>query len=142
MRVNIHIPDDLNRKLQKANLNVSSICQEALEHALRRKENLNINGSIMEQLMARMTQEKEEYSDDDYEAGRTLVKRLAKLKQLKYADFAAANKERITEKMEKYAKDEIEDINSDKDVPVDHDNFVAGVIDALKELGDELGLWK
>ncbi len=79
-RQNITIPDGLGDRLEKVKqrINVSRVCQEALERAVDREEFLNKGAEEMEAVIERLKSEKDEYNErfekDGFEDGYTDAK--------------------------------------------------------------------
>lgn len=70
-RINITVPDDLHARLQKwrERVNVSAICQEALEKEVSRLEAVPSHIEDLDEVVARLRREKEEYERESFEKG-------------------------------------------------------------------------
>lgn len=86
-RITITIPNDLHKRLQavKDSLNVSGICQEAINLAVRIEEIKNEEPPNMDTLIKRLRLEKEKEIAESREAGITDGKQDAM--ELSYAEF-------------------------------------------------------
>jgi predicted CopG family antitoxin len=68
-RITITIPDDLHKRLQvvKENLNVSALCQKAIEQAVRLEEikmkDISVKGKVIERLRLERQKSEEEWFD-------------------------------------------------------------------------------
>jgi predicted CopG family antitoxin len=68
-RITITIPDDLHKRLQvvKENLNVSALCQKAIEQAVRLEEikmkDISVKGKVIERLRLERQKSEEEWLD-------------------------------------------------------------------------------
>lgn len=138
-RVNIHLPDQLHKKIQNMNINVSAICQVALEKEVRRKETLNLEADKMQQLKQKVLQQKEDWEAEDFEEGRKLAKEWAEENQLNYEDFIHAERDDITDES-KEGINEILDDRIKSGEPVSEKSFREGFITGVQEIRAELDI--
>jgi len=95
-RVNIHLPDELHEKVQKQNLNVSGICQEALSQEVKRQKEFSIGSDELEKLKIKVLEQQQDQEGYDLSEGHYLAKDLAKKNLLNYQDFVLAEQDRIS----------------------------------------------
>ncbi len=70
-RLNISVPDELYERLEQIrdSLNVSAVCQEALRRELGRREPLAGDAEITDEIIERLSAEKEDYERESRERG-------------------------------------------------------------------------
>ena len=70
-RVNISIPDELYGRLEdvRASLNISAVCQEALQRELTRRQPIPEDVELTDEIIERLRSEKETYERESREMG-------------------------------------------------------------------------
>lgn len=133
--LSISIPDKLNERLQahKGSLNVSALCQEALDAAIRIEEAKNMEGDEMEKLIARLKVEKEAIKQSSF--GEGTRHGIEDAKNYSYVDFLAV--EKIEELIAQYGYDCNVPLELLEKEIVDDDS-----IDAVEEKWDSIEYWR
>lgn len=149
-RVNIHLQDELKDKLQKTNINVSAVCQAALEKELKRGEKIKLEDGTMEKLKSKIEQQKKESDNEDKEMGKKYVKESVENDGLDYQDFKLAEKynesnnnvwDFIIETEQENIKEYIAEEEEKYQITINIEKFCEGYIEAVQEIGKEIGAY-
>ena len=136
-RLTISIPSDLYNRLQKvkADLNISKICQTAIESRVTFEEIYKQEKNQMQALIDKLRKEKEEIETNAHETG--LKEGLEDAKELTYTEFKYietnnALSEDLTEWLQNHRMDEDTDITAYKK------GWIEGVLQIWSDVKDKI----
>lgn len=139
------MPEDLHARLQavKDEINVSAVCSQALESAIRYQEIVNQMQGVEEKMIARLRAERAETENEWIQAGKQEVLKI--VEDISYEEFALVSEafdyasgndwleERWSEDLCKHSAFEwIVEFADDRDVPkINRQDFYRGIFDGL-----------
>lgn len=139
-RVNIHLPEELHTKVKKAEINVSAVCQEALEKELRIKEGLKMDNEKLIKLKTKILREKDAANQECFEIGRNIAKEWGTECRLDYGDLIGANRNIINQELAEAIDDHIRQFIDEDSATLSREKLDEGFISGLQEIAKEIGV--
>lgn len=148
--ITISVPDDLAAQVEKwrDRMNISKVCQKALETGIFRLEHLPKFGKDLEETLERLRTEKERSYSVGWEVGVEYVKNevdLAELRRVPYRAFSVFQelplscRDMFEELTARYTGDKGCVDGEFRDLPLNQGEYVRGCGDAIKSLSELLG---
>ena len=135
-RINISVPEELQKRLQSLDINVSGVCQEALEKELLAKKKIELGGNKMQKLKQKILAQKNESAYQDWQWGRELAKEYAEKDFLDYEDIIEVRNDRLTEGAREFLDVALEERNDGR--ISSEESAKKGFIAGLQDIADEL----
>lgn len=139
--ITVYVPDDLFKEMQKAKLesNKSEIFQQAIKREM--KNTVQIRGNTMEKLRQKIQEEKEEFAAHSFAVGKDLAQKWAENENLDLEDFLAAKRGTFTDETKQALKDNYDyDVKNNRE-ELDWDEFVRGFVEAVEDIGFQVGAY-
>jgi predicted transcriptional regulator len=137
-RITITVPDGLYERLQavKVKLNVSRVCQNAIEQAVIIEEIKTKDVPIKDKVIERLRLEKQVASKEWHETGFT--EGIEDAQELSYEDFQALEKGEISEEVREWVKDKHFQYLENPDEDIYFKGWAEGVLHFWNEIKDQL----